>query len=96
MSQDLLTLENIFMDYKTFGEHQWEDTGIFHFLRALPGEVLARRVRFDTPSQVLERFKPTGEIDVGDFSTISWADMERDHSAWLGLPAIGWVAISKN
>ena len=75
---------NIFMDYETFGEHQWEDTGIFHFLRALPGEVLARRLRFNTPSQVLERFKPTGEIDVGDFSTISWADMERDHSAWLG------------
>lgn len=75
---------NIFMDYETFGEHQWKDTGIFHFLQALPGEVLARRLRFNTPSEVLERFEPVGEIDVGDFSTISWADMERDHSAWLG------------
>lgn len=75
---------NIFMDYETFGEHQWKDTGIFQFMRALPGEVLARKLRFDTPSEVIKRFEPVGEIDVGDFSTISWADLERDHSAWLG------------
>ncbi|WP_406657794.1 glycoside hydrolase family 57 protein [Methanolobus sp. ZRKC2] len=75
---------NIFMDYETFGEHQWEDTGIFEFLKMLPSEVLDRGVRFLTPSQTIKNYTPVGEIDVGDFSTISWADVERDTSAWLG------------
>lgn len=75
---------NIFMDYETFGEHQWEETGIFDFLKALPGEVKDRGMRFLTPSQTIDTYKPAGEIDVGDFSTISWADIERDTSAWLG------------
>ena len=75
---------NIFMDYETFGEHQWKDTGIFEFLKALPGEVMDRGMRFLTPSQTIEAYRPVGEIDVGDFSTISWADIERDTSAWLG------------
>ncbi|WP_292466445.1 glycoside hydrolase family 57 protein [Methanolobus sp.] len=75
---------NIFMDYETFGEHQWEETGIFDFLGALPGEVMDRGMRFLTPSQTIEAYKPAGEIDVGEFSTISWADIERDTSAWLG------------
>ncbi|MBN2110851.1 MAG: glycoside hydrolase family 57 protein [Methanosarcinaceae archaeon] len=75
---------NIFMDYETFGEHQWKETGIFEFLRALPGEVHDRGLRFLTPSQTIESYAPAGEIDVGDFSTISWADNERDTSAWLG------------
>lgn len=75
---------NIFMDFETFGEHQWADTGIFDFLRALPSEVLSRGLEFKTPNEVVESYEPIGEIDVGDFSTISWADMERDTSAWLG------------
>lgn len=75
---------NIYMDYETFGEHQWEDTGIFQFLEDLPGKAITRELTFSTPREIITRFKPVGEIDVGDFSTISWADMERDHSAWLG------------
>ena len=75
---------NIFMDYETFGEHQWSDSGIFDFLRALPGEVLNKGLEFNTPSEIVEKYEPVGEIDVGDFNTISWADMERDTSAWLG------------
>ncbi|MDO9517272.1 MAG: glycoside hydrolase family 57 protein [Methanosarcinaceae archaeon] len=75
---------NIFMDYETFGEHQWETTGIFQFLRAFPNEVIKRNLTFNTPSEVVDMYKPVAEIDVGDFSTISWADMERDTSAWLG------------
>jgi alpha-amylase len=75
---------NIFMDYETFGEHQWADTGIFAFLRALPGEVMDRGVQFLTPSETIGRYAPAGDIDIGDFSTISWADIERDTSAWLG------------
>jgi alpha-amylase len=75
---------NIFMDYETFGEHQWEETGIFKFLKALPGEVIDKKLTFRTPSEVISRYEPVGDIDVGDFSTISWADSERDTSAWLG------------
>jgi alpha-amylase len=74
---------NLFMDYETFGEHQWEDTGIFEFLRAMPGEVLKYRDNdFLTVSQAVDRFPPVGEVDVPHM--ISWADTERDLSAWLG------------
>ena len=74
---------NLFMDYETFGEHQWPETGIFEFLRHLPVEIL-RHPDFDfrTPSEVVERFPVRGEYDVHNFS--SWADLERDLSAWLG------------
>lgn len=75
---------NIFMDYETFGEHQWEETGIFSFLQKLPEEVLKTRLSFSTPIELIEKYSPVAEIDIGDFSTISWADMERDTSAWLG------------
>ncbi len=74
---------NLFMDYETFGEHQWEDTGIFDFLRALPGEVLKHPHNdFKTVSEVSESYSVRDEIDVHNF--ISWADVERDLSAWLG------------
>jgi len=73
---------NIFMDYETFGEHHWADTGIFDFLRHLPSEMKKHpNLRFATPSEVASH-EPKGEIDV--HNTISWADMERDTSAWLG------------
>ena len=76
---------NIFMDYETFGEHQWEDTGIFHFLDALPHKVLEKQnLEFNTPTEVVERYYPRGEIKVPWYETVSWADMERDASAWLG------------
>lgn len=75
---------NIFMDYETFGEHQWEETGIFSFLEKLPEEVLRTQMSFNTPIELVEKYSPVAEIDIGDFSTISWADMERDTSAWLG------------
>lgn len=74
---------NLFMDYETFGEHHWEDTGIFAFLRALFPEISKyRHLSFATPSEVAKTIEPAGEIDVPH--TISWADMERDTSAWLG------------
>jgi alpha-amylase len=76
---------NLFVDFETFGEHQWEESGIFWFLKALPFEVLKyESLEFATPSEVVERLQPIGEIDVFEFSTVSWADMERDVSAWLG------------
>ncbi|MCI0542172.1 glycoside hydrolase family 57 protein [bacterium] len=74
---------NLFMDYETFGEHQWEDTGIFHFLRALPGEIYKHPDNdFVTPSESAQRYPCMGELDVHNF--VSWADVERDLSAWLG------------
>ncbi len=74
---------NLFMDYETFGEHQWEDTGIFDFLSHLPYEVLKHPDNnFLTPTEVIERYKPVGVIDVPHI--VSWADTERDLSAWLG------------
>jgi alpha-amylase len=75
---------NLFMDFETFGEHQWADTGIFTFLEQLPAAVLAGGAGhgFLTPSQALERFAPTDTYDVPHM--ISWADTERDLSAWLG------------
>jgi alpha-amylase len=76
---------NLFMDYETFGEHQPEESGIFWFLKALPYMVVRDpNLEFLTPSEVIEKCKPIGEIDVFEFSTLSWADMERDTSAWLG------------
>ena len=74
---------NLFMDYETFGEHQWADTGIFEFLYALPDHVMAGgKNDFLTVSQAVDRYGPVGEMDVPDM--ISWADSERDISAWLG------------
>ncbi|MEO0511549.1 MAG: glycoside hydrolase family 57 protein [Planctomycetota bacterium] len=76
---------NLFMDYETFGEHQWADTGIFEFFKALPGaifDVNPGENHFITPSMALEQFEPVGEYDVHSY--LSWADTERDLSAWLG------------
>jgi alpha-amylase len=75
---------NLFFDYETFGEHQWAETGIFDFLRHLPGEVMKSSPdnEFLTASQVIDKYESVGEIDVPHM--ISWADTERDLSAWLG------------
>jgi alpha-amylase len=73
----------IFPDYETFGEHQWEDTGIFEFMRALPEKILATgKNDFLTVSEAGDRYPCVGEVDVPHM--ISWADTERDLSAWLG------------
>lgn len=76
---------NLFMDYETFGEHQWEETGIFEFLDHLPAEVLKHPdFDFKTISEAVDAYKVRDIYDVPDF--ISWADAERDLSAWLSNP----------
>ncbi len=71
------------MDYETFGEHQWDDTGIFEFLKHLPGELLKHPDNdFVTVSEAIDRYDNKGVFDAHNF--ISWADLERDLSAWLG------------
>ncbi|OQA10387.1 MAG: Glycosyl hydrolase family 57 [Bacteroidetes bacterium ADurb.Bin397] len=73
---------NLFMDYETFGEHQWESTGIFDFLEHLPAEIMKHKdFNFLTPSEVIEKYPVRDTYDVKDFT--SWADAERDLSAWL-------------
>ncbi len=74
---------NIFCDYETFGEHHWADTGIFDFLRHLPDEVAARPgLFFSTPAGIAKDISPERELSVPDY--VSWADLERDTSCWLG------------
>ncbi len=76
---------NLFMDYETFGEHQWKDTGIFDFLKAFPEFVLKKsNFTFSTPSEIIQQLQPVGAINVP--YPISWADEERDLTAWLGNP----------
>lgn len=77
---------NLFADYETFGEHHWPETGIHEFLRHLPQEILKyEQLTMATPTEVVERNTPVGEIDVSELGgTISWADLERDTSCWLG------------
>lgn len=73
------------MDYEALGEHIWEDTGIFDFLRALPDAIKQHpQLEFSTPTDAIRRLPRWGQLWVDDFSTISWADKERDTSAWLG------------
>ncbi|MDQ1332569.1 MAG: alpha-amylase, partial [Bacteroidota bacterium] len=76
-------LVNIFLDYETFGEHNWKETGIFDFLQHLPGAILKKTpFKFMTPSEVADTLQPVAAISVP--SPISWADEERDITAWLG------------
>ena len=76
-------LINLFIDYETFGEHQWIETGIFDFLNHLPREILKHNhLDFVTVSEATERYEPVGNIDVP--WAISWADADRDVSTWLG------------
>lgn len=75
---------NIFVDYETFGEHQWEESGIFNFLNQLPKELIKSGNDFIFPSEALEKYPSQDELDIPDF--ISWADEERDLSAWLSNP----------
>ena len=74
---------NLFMDYETFGEHQWESTGIFQFMEALPDVLLSLPgFSFVTPTEAAAMFQPVASLDVHNF--MSWADAERDLTAWLG------------
>ncbi|TDO03374.1 glycoside hydrolase family 57 protein [Sunxiuqinia elliptica] len=74
---------NLFMDYETFGEHQSEKTGIFRFLEELPDAVFKQKdFVFATPSEIIEEFQPVSAVSVPH--AISWADEERDLTAWLG------------
>lgn len=75
-------LINLFMDFETFGEHQWEDTGIFDFMNTLIPDWLGQYDnKFLTVSEACDFSEPADEISMPE--TVTWADTERDLSAWL-------------
>jgi len=74
---------NLFMDYETFGEHQWEETGIFDFLRHLPTALLRHPdTTFRLPSETVAAYDSVGVFDVPH--VLTWADTDRDLTAWVG------------
>ncbi len=74
---------NLFMDYETFGEHQWSETGIFEFLDHLPDALLKHpHWDFRTPSEVIDRYPRVAGISFQ--RTVSWADVARDLTAFRG------------
>jgi alpha-amylase len=74
---------NLFMDYETFGEHQKADTGIFEFLYAFPSKLIqSGKWKLLTPSEAAKELQPVAGLNVPD--AISWADEERDLTAWIG------------
>ena len=74
---------NLFMDYESFGEHQWEDTGIFDFLRSVPEMILRHPdTSFKTATETVKEYDVAGEYDVPD--VLTWADTDRDLTAWTG------------
>lgn len=74
-------LVNLFMDFETFGEHQWKDTGIFDFIDKFIKKWLGEyENKFLAASEACRMSDPVGEISMPE--TITWADTERDLSAW--------------
>jgi alpha-amylase len=74
---------NLFMDYETFGEHQWRESGIFDFMKSLPAKVFKHtKFTFNTPSELAAKLQPVSAIHVP--YPMSWADAERDLTAWIG------------
>ncbi len=73
---------NLFLDFETFGEHHWAESGIFDFLRRFPKAAGERGLVFRTISETARDCPSAGELSVP--SVVSWADAERDASTWLG------------
>ena len=83
VKEDAGDVINLFMDYETFGEHQKADTGIFDFVRALPAAILSKGdIQFATVSEAAQVSQPVGVLHCPH--VMSWADEERDVTAWLG------------
>lgn len=74
-------LVNLFMDYETFGEHQWKEHGIFTFFERFVGKWITAGGQFNTVSQALSN-APVGDVSMPE--TVTWADSERDLTAWNG------------
>lgn len=75
-------LRNLFMDYETFGEHQWKDTGIFDFMKELVTRWIDNGHDFNTTTEAATVHEPVDTLDMP--YTVTWADTERDMTAWTG------------
>ncbi len=73
---------NLFMDYETIGEHHWDETGIYNFWQAIPAALIEAGLQWVTPTEAVELYRASREYDSD--SITSWADTERDLSAWMG------------
>lgn len=74
---------NLFMDFETFGEHQWAESGIFIFFEGLIEQLVNNPAyQFLIPSSIIESYQPVDRLDIP--YPLSWADTERDLSAWFG------------
>ena len=82
VAEDAGEVVNFFMDYEPFGEHQKADTGIFDFMKALPKAILSHDLKFATVSETAKVSQPVGVLHCPH--AMSWADEERDVTAWLG------------
>lgn len=88
------------MDYETFGEHHWPESGIYEFLRYLPREALSHGLKFSYPSEVAE-LEPADVISISKEETLSWADIDKGIGAWAGnlmqraalreVEELGWI-----
>ncbi|HRQ86615.1 MAG TPA: glycoside hydrolase family 57 protein, partial [Candidatus Saccharibacteria bacterium] len=77
------SLVNLFMDFETFGEHQWGDTGIFEFFEDFVSRWLSKKHRsFFTLSEAVDAYSAVDTVSMP--ATVTWADTERDLSAWIG------------
>lgn len=76
------SLINLFMDFETFGEHQWSETGIFEFFTRFAHAWTERGGQFITVSDAVRELQPVDTISMPD--VVTWADSERDLSAWNG------------
>lgn len=81
-SDDTSKIVNLFMDFETFGEHQWADTGIFTFFKRFVSHWLHHEGKFATVSDTIAQHEPVDTVSMAD--TVTWADSERDLSAWNG------------
>ena len=75
-------LVNLFMDFETFGEHQWADTGIFTFFEKFVAKWLSNDNEFLTVTEASASMEPKAEVSMPE--TVTWADTERDLTAWMG------------
>lgn len=83
-------LVNLFMDFETFGEHQWQNTGIFDFFKNFVRQFLKKSWNhFVTPTEVFKNLKTDGHTQLPIYNVpqpISWADVDRDLTAWIDNP----------
>ena len=74
---------NLFLSYESFGERQKKESGIFDFLKHFVTQTAEHKsLKFATPLEVLQQVQPVSVVSVPH--AISWADEERDLTAWLG------------